>query len=60
MTLSIQDNAKLIEQLKSDFKRTINRNKYQTKLSTEGVNHYLDFLIDPSFQVVNILFVFFV
>ena len=28
-----------------------------TKVSTEGLNQYLDFLIDPSFQRVNILFV---
>ena len=27
--------------------------KYETKVSTEGQNHYLDFLIDPSFQGVN-------
>ena len=30
--LSTQDNAKLLEQLKSDFKRTINWNKFQTKV----------------------------
>ena len=29
----------------------------QTKVSTEGLNQYLDFLIDPSFQRVNRLFV---
>ena len=29
----------------------------QTKVSTEGLNQYLDFLIDPSFQGVNRLFV---
>ena len=28
-----------------------------TKVSTEGLNQYLDFLIDPSFQRVNRLFV---
>ena len=32
-------------------------NEYQTKVSTEIINQYLDFLIDPSFQGVNILFV---
>ena len=57
VTLSTQDNAKLLQQLKSGFKRTINWNKYQTKVSTEGVNQYLDFLIDPSFQGVKRLFV---
>ena len=40
-----------------DFKRIINWNKYQPKVSTERPNHYLDFLIDPSFQGVNRLFV---
>ena len=28
-TLSTQDNGKLLKQLKSGFKRTINKNKYQ-------------------------------
>ena len=28
--LSTQDNAKLLQQLKSGFKRTINQNKYQS------------------------------
>ena len=32
VTLSIQDNAKLLTQLKSGFKRTINSNKYISKL----------------------------
>ena len=32
-------------------------NKYQTKVSGKGQNQYLDFLIDPSFQGVNRLFV---
>ena len=35
VTLSTQDNAKLLDQLKSGFKRTINWNKYHTKVSTE-------------------------
>ena len=43
VTLSIQDNAKLLQQLKSGFKTTINWNKYQTKVSAEGVNQYLHF-----------------
>ena len=50
VTLSTQDNAKLLEQLKLSFKRTINWNKYQANVSTERVNQYLDYLIDPSFQ----------
>ena len=31
VTLSTQDNAKLLRQLKSGFKRMINRNKYLSK-----------------------------
>ena len=42
VTLSTQDNAKLLQQLKSGFKRTINWNNYQTKVSTERQNQYLD------------------
>ena len=57
VTLSTQDNAKLHEQLKSCFKRTINWNKYQLKISPERQNQYLDFLIDRRFQGVNRLFV---
>ena len=33
VTLSTQDNARLLEQLKSGFKRTINWNKCQPKVS---------------------------
>ena len=57
VTLSIKHNPKLLAQLKSGFKRTSNWNKYQTKVSPERVNQYLDFLIDPSFQGVNRFFV---
>ena len=48
--LSTQDNAKLLQQLKLGFKRTINWNKYQSKVSIQAPNSYLDHLIDPSFQ----------
>ena len=57
VTLSTQDTAKLIHQLKSGSKRTINWNKYQSKISTQAQNQYLDFLINPSFQGVNRIFV---
>ena len=46
-----------MQQLKSGFKRTINWNKYQSKVTIQVPNRYLDFLIDPSFQEVNRLFV---
>ena len=55
--LSTQDNAKLLQQLKSDFKRTINWNKYESSVKTFAQNRYLNYLINPSFQGVNRLFV---
>ena len=57
VTLSTQDNAKLLQQLKSGFKRTINWNKYQSDPKTYAQNRYLNHLVDPSFQGVNRLFV---
>ena len=58
VTLSIQDHAKLLQRLKSGFKRTINWNKYHSKTEPlNASNPYLDFLIDPSFYGVNRLFV---
>ena len=53
MNLPSQDNVKVLDQLKSDFKRTINWNKYQSKPSIQAQNQYLDYLIDPSLQGVN-------
>ena len=58
LTLSTQDNAKLIQQLKCGFKRTINWNKYESSVKTFAQNRHLDYLINPSFQGVNRLFVF--
>ena len=57
IALSIQDNAKLLQQLKSGFEKTINWNKYQTKVLTGRVCQYLDFLIDPTFLGIIRLFV---
>ena len=37
-TLSTQDNLKPLDQLKSGFKRTINCNRYQSKVSIEKQN----------------------
>ena len=57
VTLSIQDNAKLLPQLKSGFKRTISWNKYLAKPELLAQNANLNHLIEPSFQGVNRLFV---
>ena len=57
VTLSTQDNTKLLQQLKSGFKRTINRKKYQSDQKRYPQDRYLNHLVDPSFQGVNRLFV---
>ena len=57
VTLSIQDNAKMLQQLKSGFRRTINWKKYQSKVVIKIKEPYLGYEVDPSFQGVNILFV---
>ena len=44
VTLLNQDNAKLIELLKSGFKRKISWNKYQTKVLTEQKKSLFRFL----------------
>ena len=57
VTLSTQDNAKLLPQLKSGFKRTISWNKYLAKPELLAQNANLNYLIEPSFQGINRLFV---
>ena len=43
--------------MKSGLKRKINWNEYQSKVTKENRNQYLDYLVDPSFQGVNRVFV---
>ena len=57
VTLSTQDNAKLLQQLRSSFQNTINWNKYESSVKTFAQNRYLNHLINSSFQGVNRLFV---
>ena len=57
VTLSIQENTKFLQQLKSGFKRVINWNKYLSKPELLAQNPNLNHLIEPSFQGVNRLFV---
>ena len=57
VTLSTQDNAKLLPKLKSGFKRTIRWNKYLPKPELLAQNTHLNHLAEPSFQGVNRLFV---
>ena len=57
VTLSTQDNAKLLQQLKSGFKRTIDWNKYESSVKSFAQNRDLNYLVNPSFQAVNRPFV---
>ena len=50
VTLSTQDNAKLLQQLKSDFRRTIDCNKYQSDSKICAQNRYLNHLVKPSLE----------
>ena len=56
VTLSTQDNAKLLPQLKSSFKRTISWNKYLSKPEVLAQNANLNHIIEPSFQGIDFLF----
>ena len=57
VTLSTQENAKLLQQLKSGFKRIINWNKHLSKPELLAQNPDLNHLVEPNFQGINRLFV---
>ena len=57
VTLSKDDEIKLLTNLKSGFTREIKWNKYRSQMSTEAANNNLNILIDPTFTNVNRLFV---
>ena len=57
VTLSTQENTKFLQQLKLGFKRVINWNKYLSKPELLAQNPNFNHLIEPSFQVLNRLFV---
>ena len=57
VTLSKENDIKLLEQLKTGFKRTIKWNKYRSQMSIQPQNNNLNYLIDPTFTNVNRLFV---
>ena len=57
VTLSTQDNVKLLQQLKSGFERKIVWNKYLSKPEVLKKNPNLNHSVEPSFQGINRLFV---
>ena len=48
-----QDNAKLLEQLKLEFKQIVNWNEYQLNVEQIFHNSFLNYFIDFHFQGVN-------
>ena len=50
MALSAQNNEKILQQLKTGFKRTINWNKYQLEPILRAQSRLLNLLIDPNIQ----------
>ena len=57
LTLSKENDIKILEQLKSRFKRTIKWNKYRSQMTIQPQNNNLNYLINPKFTYVNRLFV---
>ena len=57
VTLSAGNDNKLLEQLKTGFKRTIKWNKNRWKMSNQTKNDILNYFTDPTFTTVNGVFV---
>ena len=57
VTLSAQEDNKLLEQLKTGFKKTIKLNKYISEMSNQDKTDNLNYLFDPTFSKFNRLFV---
>ena len=57
VTLSVENENKLYENLKEGFTMTIKWNKYRSQISNQTANNNLNYLIDPTFNNVNRLFV---
>ena len=57
VTLSTEDDNKLLQQLKTVFKRTIKWNKYRSEMSNQTNTNNFNYLIDPTVNKVNRLFV---
>ena len=57
VTLPKENDIKLLEKLKSGFKRTIKWNKYRSQMTIQPKNNNLNYLIDTTFMNANRLFV---
>ena len=57
VTLSTENDKRVLEQLRTGFKRTMKWNKYRSKMTNQTKNNNWIHLIDPTFIKVNRLFV---
>ena len=57
VTLSTENDRKLLEQLRTGFKRTIKWKKYRSEMTNQTKNNNLNYVIDPTFTKVNRLFI---
>ena len=57
VTLSKENDKKLLEQLKSGFKRNVKWNKYRSQMTVQSNNNNLNYLIYSTFTRVTRLFV---
>ena len=57
VTLSINNNIKLLENIMQGFKRTISWNKYRSEITRQPKNNNLDYMTDTTFKNINRLFV---
>ena len=57
VTLSTEDDNNFLEQLKVGFKRTIKWNKYRSEMNNHTKTSNLNYLIDPTYNKVNRLFI---
>ena len=58
VTLSIENDKRLLELLRTGFKITIKWGKYRSKITNQTKNNNLNYLIGSTFTEVNRLFVF--
>ena len=56
VTLSKENDTKLLKQLKSGFQKTIKWNKYRSQITIQPQNNNLYYLIDPTFTNVKRIF----
>ena len=56
LTISINNNIKFLENLKEGFERSISWNEYKTQKTTQPKNNSFNYIIDSTFNNINILF----